>query len=85
MKMCAGASQEEERPVKKCEEPTSANNRQNDCKLRISEYSLEECDRGPETLRARAEETKLKERMYGKLKIVQFQQISSYTFRQLFK
>jgi len=74
MKMCAGASQEEERPVN--EEPTSANNRQNDCKLRISEFSLEESDRGPKTLRARAEETKLKERMYGKLKIVQFQQIS---------
>jgi hypothetical protein len=53
--------------------------------LRISEFSLEESDRGPETLRARAEETKLKEGMYGKLKIVQFQQISSYTFRQLFK
>jgi hypothetical protein len=44
--------------------------------LNLSDFSLEESDRGPENLRDTAEETKLKERMYGKLKIVQFQQIS---------
>jgi hypothetical protein len=41
--------------------------------LRISDFSLEESDCGPENLRDPAEETKLKERMYGKLKIVQLQ------------